>query len=79
MLLQEQEQWNIVFYVCFVSRRYNQDEWVERFTWDISVQKSQLRVAVAETWGQFGKPEKGECPLLEAVTRRLMKDCDWGH
>jgi hypothetical protein len=28
---------------------------------------------VAETRGQFGNPEEGECPLLEAVTRILVK------
>jgi hypothetical protein len=28
---------------------------------------------VAETKGQLGNPEEGECPLMEAATRRLMK------
>jgi hypothetical protein len=28
---------------------------------------------VAEPQGQFGKPEEGERPPLEAVTRRLVK------
>jgi hypothetical protein len=28
---------------------------------------------VTETWQQFGKLEEGERPLLEAVTRRLVK------
>jgi hypothetical protein len=27
---------------------------------------------VAEAWVQFGNPEEGECPLLEAVTRKLV-------
>jgi hypothetical protein len=30
-----------------------------------------LRIAVAEAWGQFRNPEKGEHPPLEAVTRGL--------
>jgi hypothetical protein len=28
---------------------------------------------VAEARGDFGKPEERECPLLEAVARRLVK------
>jgi hypothetical protein len=28
---------------------------------------------VAEAWGQFGNPEEGEHPPLEAVTRKLVK------
>jgi hypothetical protein len=31
------------------------------------------RVAVAEAGGQLGRPEEGERPPLEAVTRRLVK------
>jgi hypothetical protein len=36
------------------------------------VGKSQLRVAVAETQGQFENPE-GEYPTLEVAIRRLVK------
>jgi hypothetical protein len=28
---------------------------------------------MAEAPGQFGNPEKGECPSLEAITRGLVK------
>jgi hypothetical protein len=28
---------------------------------------------VADVRGQFRNPEEGDCPSLEAVTRRLMK------
>jgi hypothetical protein len=34
---------------------------------------SQLRIAVSAAQGQFGNPDEGECPLLEAVIRRLAK------
>jgi hypothetical protein len=34
---------------------------------------SQSRVAVAETWGQFGNPEEGEITPLEAIARKLVK------
>jgi hypothetical protein len=34
---------------------------------------SQSRISVAEARGQFGNPEEGECPPLEAVAKRLIK------
>jgi hypothetical protein len=34
---------------------------------------SKLRVAVAEAQGQFGNPEEGKNPPLEAVNRGLVK------
>jgi hypothetical protein len=34
---------------------------------------SQSRISVAEVLGQFGNPEEGECPPLEAVTKKLVK------
>jgi hypothetical protein len=41
----------------------------------------QSRVVVAEAWGQFGNPEKGERPPLEAATKQRDKWCqkwlDW--
>jgi hypothetical protein len=36
------------------------------------IQQRENFVAVAKARGQFGNPKKGERPLLEAVTRRLM-------
>jgi hypothetical protein len=30
-------------------------------------------------WGQFGNPQKGEYPLLEAATKQRSEDCDWEH
>jgi hypothetical protein len=30
-------------------------------------------------WGQFGNPEKGECPLLEAATKQQQRRRDCGH
>jgi hypothetical protein len=39
----------------------------------IVVIESYSRVYVAEARGQFGKPEEGERPLLEAIIRRLVK------
>jgi hypothetical protein len=33
-------------------------------------------MSVAELQGQFGNQEEGECPLLEAVTRGLVKTAD---
>jgi hypothetical protein len=35
---------------------------------------SQQKVAVAEAREQFGNPEKGERPSLEAVTKKLVKN-----
>jgi hypothetical protein len=35
--------------------------------------ESQLRAAVTEAWGQYRNTEEGEHPLLEAVTRKLVK------
>jgi hypothetical protein len=42
---------------------------------------SQLRFAEACIWGpgQFGNPEEGERPPLEAVTKQRSEDCDWEH
>jgi hypothetical protein len=34
---------------------------------------------VAEAWGQYGNPEKGECLPLEAITRGVVKTADWGN
>jgi hypothetical protein len=28
---------------------------------------------IAEAWGQFMNPEEGECLLLKAITRKLVK------
>jgi hypothetical protein len=48
---------------------------VEVFQWRIVEcwLLNKLRVAVAQTSGQFGNPEDGHCPPLEAVISRLVK------
>jgi hypothetical protein len=40
-----------------------------------------LRVAEAGSWGrgQFGNPEEGERPPLEAATKQHSKDRDWEY
>jgi hypothetical protein len=35
--------------------------------------ETELIIVVAEAWEQFGIPEEGECLLLEAVTRGMVK------
>jgi hypothetical protein len=37
------------------------------------VSEIKIRIAVAEAREQFGNPDKGELPPLEAVTRGLVK------
>jgi hypothetical protein len=41
----------------------------------------QLKVAEAGSWGrrQFGNPEKGKRPPLEAATKQRSEDRDWEH
>jgi hypothetical protein len=42
---------------------------------------SQLRAAETGSWGrgQFGNPEEGERPPLEAATKHRSEDRDWEH
>jgi hypothetical protein len=74
-----------VFAVRYAPRLYNNDQLPLPVSPSRESEResagTQLRVAEAGSWGreQFGNPDEGERPPLEAATKQRSEVRDWEH